>query len=251
MENQFLNIKDSPRFTVQARIKHVTDKSAISFLVNGKDYPNFNFDAKTGLFTAEITRFINGRNSLSIQATNSRGTHQDQATLAYERPKEVIAATQPREQEEPISYEAPDPPKEVITTSPQPKVRKIEGYSRAEIKTGQIIKISALSFKMNDSTLNTSAHVRLDDIYEFLKENDEIVIEIGGHTSGLCEEVFCNQLSTARAKAVADYLKDKGVPQRQLSYKGYGKNQPIASNNTPGGRRRNQRVEIKILSTDG
>lgn len=128
---------------------------------------------------------------------------------------------------------------------------QIEGFSRAEISKGQIIKISSLSFKMNDSTITQSAAASLDNIYNFLKENEEIVIEVGGHTSGLCDDFYCNQLSTARAKAVTTYLQQKGINQGRLSYKGYGKSKPIASNNTTGGRRKNQRVEIKILSTDG
>jgi outer membrane protein OmpA-like peptidoglycan-associated protein len=44
------------------------------------------------------------------------------------------------------------------------------------------------------------------------------------------------------------YLYDKGIPTSQISYKGYGKRQPIATNQTVDGRRRNQRVEIKIVS---
>jgi len=140
----------------------------------------------------------------------------------------------------------------VIPIAPPPKQNtKIEGFSRAEISQGQIIKISSLSFKMNEAALNTSAYARLDEIYDFLKENKEVVVEIGGHTSGLCDADYCNQLSTARAKEVATYLENKGIPTKQLNYKGYGKTKPIASNNTTGGRRKNQRVEIKILSTDG
>jgi len=53
---------------------------------------------------------------------------------------------------------------------------------------------------------------------------------------------------TARAKDIAEYLYDKGIPQSRITYKGYGKRQPIATNQTVDGRRRNQRVEIKIVS---
>ncbi|RMD97408.1 MAG: OmpA family protein, partial [Bacteroidetes bacterium] len=59
------------------------------------------------------------------------------------------------------------------------------------------------------------------------------------------------KLSTERAKAVADYLILKGIDPERLKYKGYGKRQPIDTNRTAAGRKRNQRVEIKILSLNG
>ena len=76
------------------------------------------------------------------------------------------------------------------------------------------------------------------------------MIEIGGHTNGLCSTEFCNELSEKRAKAVADYFAAKGIKMSRLQYKGYGKTKPLKSNNTEGGRKKNQRVEIKILNLD-
>ena len=58
----------------------------------------------------------------------------------------------------------------------------------------------------------------------------------------------CDKLSNDRAKVVAEYLTDKGIPDERLTYKGYGKRRSIASNLTKEGRKKNQRVEIKILS---
>jgi len=64
----------------------------------------------------------------------------------------------------------------------------------------------------------------------------------------LPDDEYCDRLSTSRAKNIALYLYERGIPQSQISYKGYGKRQPIATNQTVDGRRRNQRVEIKIVS---
>lgn len=62
-------------------------------------------------------------------------------------------------------------------------------------------------------------------------------------------DAYCQRLSTARAKEVAEYLIKKGIQRDRVKYKGYGKSQPIASDKTATGRKKNQRVEIKILST--
>ncbi len=249
-EVEFTTPQDAPvvtsrkQFQVKAAIKNIDEKLAITFKVNGKINNNFTFDGQTGKVSATATNLRKGNNRVVMQATNKAGTTGDSAIIIYE-PEQIVAYQEPPAK--PQGYTAPVPPKVI----PTKKNSKIEGFSRAQISKGQIIKISSLSFKMNDSTITKSAAISLDNIYDFLKENEEIVIEIGGHTSGLCDDFYCNQLSTARAKAVATYLQTKGIKGKQLSYKGYGKSRPIASNNTTGGRRKNQRVEIKILSTDG
>ncbi len=57
----------------------------------------------------------------------------------------------------------------------------------------------------------------------------------------------CDRLSSARAASVADYLNDKGIDRGRIASKGYGKREPIATNSTVVGRRKNQRVELKVL----
>ena len=88
----------------------------------------------------------------------------------------------------------------------------------------------------------------LDEIFDFMNQNSGVALEAGGHTNGMPEHDFCDRLSAQRAKTVVNYLVDKGIDTTRLEFKGYGKRKPIASNKTKDGRKRNQRVEIKILS---
>ncbi len=113
---------------------------------------------------------------------------------------------------------------------------------------GQTIRLDKLYFEADSSTIQPVSFAVLEEIYVFLDNNDKVIIEIGGHTNSLPEDSYCDRLSTSRAKNIALYLYDKGIPENQISYKGYGKRQPIATNQTVDGRRRNQRVEIKIVS---
>jgi outer membrane protein OmpA-like peptidoglycan-associated protein len=80
-----------------------------------------------------------------------------------------------------------------------------------------------------------------------LEDNPSIVVEIGGHTNNLPPPAYCDSLSTNRARVVAEYIVNKGIASNRVYYKGYGKRKPKFSNGTADGRRRNQRVEIKIL----
>lgn len=116
------------------------------------------------------------------------------------------------------------------------------------LSLGQTIRVDKLYFDADSATIKPVSFGVLQEIYDFLASHDQVAIEIGGHTNSLPEDAYCDQLSTARAKNIAEHLYAKGIPQSRIAYKGYGKRQPIASNQTVEGRRRNQRVEIKIIS---
>jgi outer membrane protein OmpA-like peptidoglycan-associated protein len=128
------------------------------------------------------------------------------------------------------------------------KQRILPELNAALLRSGQTIKMEQLRFEADSASLTTDALPTLDELYDFMEENGNIVIEIGGHTNSTPPDEFCDRLSTARAKSAAEYLIEKGVDRKRVSFKGYGKRNPIASNATVEGRRQNQRVEIKILA---
>ncbi|MBL7796574.1 MAG: OmpA family protein [Saprospiraceae bacterium] len=128
------------------------------------------------------------------------------------------------------------------------KQRILPELNASLLRSGQTIKMEQLRFEADSASLTTDALPTLDELYDFMEENGNIVIEIGGHTNSTPPDEFCDRLSTARAKSAAEYLISKGIDSKRVSYKGYGKRTPIATNATPEGRRLNQRVEIKILA---
>lgn len=114
-----------------------------------------------------------------------------------------------------------------------------------DLQQGQTLRMTSITFAVNDTIINRASYPQLDVLLQFMKNNPNIVIEIGGHTNGLCDDAFCTRLSLRRASAVASYLVVKGVPAQRMVMKGYGKTQPISElKNDP----KNQRVEIKILN---
>lgn len=131
-------------------------------------------------------------------------------------------------------------------TIEQPKV--IADLERSKITIGQTLQINQLYFTADSTMINPESYAVLDEIYAFLSTNKDVVVEIGGHTNGIPPHEYCDKLSTARAKNVAEYLNGKGIPVSQVQYKGYGKRVPLASNETVAGRQKNQRVELKIIS---
>ncbi|HEX5624892.1 MAG TPA: OmpA family protein, partial [Saprospiraceae bacterium] len=128
----------------------------------------------------------------------------------------------------------------------QPKV--IADLDRKKISIGQTLQINQLFFAADSSMINPESFAVLDEIFDFLSSNKDVVVEIGGHTNSIPPHEYCDRLSSARAKNVAEYLIGKGIPDSQVQYRGYGKRVPIASNETAAGRIKNQRVELKIIS---
>ena len=110
------------------------------------------------------------------------------------------------------------------------------------------MRLDKLYFKADSSSIEPGSLPTMDELFEFLTENGSVAIEIGGHTNNIPTHEFCDQLSTARAKAVADYIIGKGIDPKRVLFKGYGKRKPKFTNKTKDGRRKNQRVEIKVLS---
>ena len=151
----------------------------------------------------------------------------------------------------------PDGPAIAVTAEPEisPTAEPLEAVDVATLQTlsvaalgvGQTLRIEQLQFEADSAGITENSYAVLDEIYTFLKSNDRVVIEIGGHTNGLPDHQYCDRLSTARAKTVANYLYGKGIPENRIAFKGYGKREPVATNDTIAGRRQNQRVEIKIL----
>ncbi|MEO1263195.1 MAG: OmpA family protein [Bacteroidota bacterium] len=127
------------------------------------------------------------------------------------------------------------------------KVRIIPELDATTFRAGETINLKKIFFQPDSTKMDPSSIPTVDELFEFLQENSNIVIEVGGHTNGIPNHAYCDELSTERSKSVAQYLVDKGIPASQLRYKGYGKRNPIATNSTPEGRAKNQRVEIKVL----
>jgi outer membrane protein OmpA-like peptidoglycan-associated protein len=127
------------------------------------------------------------------------------------------------------------------------KQSEMKSLRNANLAVGEKLRIDNLYFEADSSAVKGKSIDALEDIFVFLTDNDQLIIEIGGHTNNIPPDEYCDKLSSARAQSVTEYLIRRGIPQERISYKGYGKRDPIASNNTAAGRKRNQRVEMKIL----
>ena len=109
------------------------------------------------------------------------------------------------------------------------------------------IVLQHIYFQTNRSDLADSSRAELMTLVDLLKENPDLIVEIGGHTDNMGTASDNLSLSKRRAESVVQFLIQQGIPKNRLQAKGYGSTQPIAENNTVEGRAKNRRSEMKIL----
>ena len=160
-----------------------------------------------------------------------------EAEVAEPEPEPTTPTAAPRTA--PTSRPAPAP------RPAAPKVRL--GKTSGELKIGQVFAIEDIKFRANSAELEDESLDALEEIAGFMRQNTDVVVEIGGHASYQAGPVFANRISQERAVAVIDYLDSLHIDGTRMLPKGYGRSRPVCIDNTTECNERNQRVEVKIL----
>jgi len=111
---------------------------------------------------------------------------------------------------------------------------------------GLIVNMSDVLFDTGSYTLKPGAREKLAKISGILLAHPGLTLQIEGHTDSVGSDEFNQQLSERRADSVRDFLAEQGVPASAITARGFGKTQPVASNDTAEGRQRNRRVELVV-----
>lgn len=143
-------------------------------------------------------------------------------------------------------------------------VKQNEAYKEVEknvdlkkVDVGQSIVLRNIFFDLNKYTLRDESEKELMRLTKLLNENPSLKIEISGHTDSRGSAAYNKELSKNRAKAVVDYLVEKGISKDRLEFAGYGEEQPINTDAEISKLKRrsaiedahqeNRRTEFKIL----
>jgi OOP family OmpA-OmpF porin len=106
------------------------------------------------------------------------------------------------------------------------------------------VAVYGVHFDFNKSTLKPESTEALTAVLGLLQKDAALKLEIQGHTDNVGGSESNQKLSEARARSVVGWLAHKGIAGARLTSQGYGKNQPVATNETELGRAQNRRVEI-------
>ncbi len=118
--------------------------------------------------------------------------------------------------------------------------------STRDTARGLIANMSDVLFKSGSFELLPGARERLAKISGIVLAYPSLHLQVEGHTDSVGGDDYNQQLSEHRAEAVRDYLVQQGISAPSIEAKGFGKTEPIASNETPEGRQQNRRVELVL-----
>lgn len=107
--------------------------------------------------------------------------------------------------------------------------------------------LQGVEFEGDTTTLTPVGETLLSRMAGSLNRYPELVVEIRVHTQTYPDPERARNLSRERAVAVARFLVAQGVDVKRLKARAFGSTQPRAGNDTPGGRRLNNRVELRVL----
>ena len=111
---------------------------------------------------------------------------------------------------------------------------------------GLIVNMSDVLFDVGSSELKPATREKLAKISGILLAHPGLMLQIEGYTDSTGSDALNMELSGMRADGVRDYLAQEGVPVSSMTAQGFGKAQPVASNDTADGRQKNRRVELVV-----
>jgi len=111
---------------------------------------------------------------------------------------------------------------------------------------GLIVNMSDVLFDTAKYSLRPGAREKLARVAGIISGHPGLKLDVEGHTDSVGGDDYNQQLSEHRATAVRDYLTHAGIPMDSVTAKGFGKTQPVASNETNTGRQQNRRVELIV-----
>jgi outer membrane protein OmpA-like peptidoglycan-associated protein len=123
----------------------------------------------------------------------------------------------------------------------------LDAIRLATIQENASITLNNLFFDFDKAVLRPESFPELNRVVTLMGERPTMQIEIAGHTDATGPDAYNMGLSQRRASSVVQYLSDKNVPKDRMKVVYFGETQPVESNDTPEGRKRNRRVEFKIL----
>ena len=111
---------------------------------------------------------------------------------------------------------------------------------------GLVVNVSDVLFDTGKYSLRPLAREKLAKVAGIVSGHPGLRLDVEGYTDSVGGDDYNQQLSEQRGGAVRDYLTHEGMAAGSVTSKGFGKAQPVATNDTAAGRQQNRRVEIVI-----
>ena len=124
--------------------------------------------------------------------------------------------------------------------------RQLAALEALKTDRGLVITLGDVLFEFNRAEVKASAQARMAQLADFLKQYPDRRVSIEGHTDNIGSTSYNMELSLRRAEAIKSQLVGLGIASERVSTVGYGKDFPVAANDTDTNRAINRRVEVVI-----
>jgi len=127
---------------------------------------------------------------------------------------------------------------------------ELEGTGVSVTRIGDNITLNMpgnVTFATDSSDLSPAFFNVLNSVGKVLKEYDQTVVEVAGHTDNTGSEAYNQGLSERRASSVSQYFQSRKISGERLIVVGMGELRPVADNSSTSGRQTNRRVEITMV----
>jgi outer membrane protein OmpA-like peptidoglycan-associated protein len=146
---------------------------------------------------------------------------------------------------------APPPPRPmVIVEEPKPAPPPPPPVVVEAPKAPVIEELAGIGFERDSATIDVYSAPILERAYQLLEKNPKLSVEISGHTSSEGDPDRNMLLSLQRAEAVKAYLIKRGIDSLRILTVGHGADVPVADNKTDEGRRKNRRIEFRVMALE-
>ena len=119
-------------------------------------------------------------------------------------------------------------------------------FATRDTARGLIVSLSDVLFDTGKSTLRPVAREKLAKVSGIVLAYPDLRLAIEGNTDSVGSDAMNQRLSEQRAASVRDYLASQNIPAASMTSQGFGKTQPVATNDTAEGRQQNRRVELVV-----
>jgi outer membrane protein OmpA-like peptidoglycan-associated protein len=181
------------------------------------------------------------------QARLERQQADDARQAAVAQQQQLAAQTQQAQLQAQQAEQARDAAEQQVA---QTRARLTEQLNQVlqtrQTARGLIVNMNDVLFDSGHATLKPGARVRLAKVAGIIQSYPDLKLEIDGYTDSTGSPDFNEELSQHRADAVRSFLTSQGVPDSNIVTRGYGQEDPIASNETASGRQMNRRVELVV-----
>ncbi len=123
---------------------------------------------------------------------------------------------------------------------------KVLLFGDQPLTVGKALTLTVL-FDQGKADLKAPSKPELDKVVAFMKANPTAEVELSGHTSSEGDAQSNRVLSYRRVKACKDYVVSKGVDPGRVIAVGHGPDLPVAPNDTEPNRKKNRRVELRVV----